>query len=118
MRRMIMVMVLLLGLGCGTVFAGHSVTLTWTPSTDSSAAYNVYRGTTAGGEAAVPINPAPVAVACTGSSCTYTDSNVAASTTYSYYLEATLNGKSSVPSNEVSCTIPLGPPGSVSALAQ
>jgi hypothetical protein len=89
----------------------HSVTLTWTASTSSSAypslGYNVYRGTAAGGESAVPINSSLVAVGCSGATCTYTDTNVTPLATYYYEVAACVGTTCSAMSNEVSATIPL-----------
>ena len=97
--------------------AGHGTTLSWTDSTSlascSSAAtppcafgYNVYRGTTAGGEDATPINSFVLG------GTTYFDpvtiSNVPQ--TFYYFVEAveTIDGitVNSDPSNEVSVTFP------------
>ena len=88
----------------------HSVTITFTPAT-GAASYNLYRGTTAGGEAATPIlkgittSPA-------------TDSNVTPGTTYFYEMTSvTSSGAESGFSNETSCTIGVNPPTNVSCKA-
>jgi titin len=79
------------------------VILTWTASATSGiAGYNVYRGTTSGGESATPINSAPI------DGTTYADENVAAGATYYYVVRAIgLNDVTrSADSNEVSATVP------------
>ena len=64
--------------------------------------YNVYRGTSPGGESATPVNSAPI----TGT--TYTDANVTAGVTDYYVVTAVAsNGIShSINSNEASATVP------------
>ena len=65
--------------GTGT----HDVILTWTASTTSGiAGYNVYRGTTSGGESSTPLNSAPI------NGTTYADENVTAGTKYYYVVTA------------------------------
>ena len=85
--------------GTGT----HDVILTWTASASPGVAgYNVYRGTTSGGESTTPLNSSPI----TGT--TYTDTNVQAGQVY-YYMVAALgsNGTTqSKDSSEVSATVP------------
>jgi hypothetical protein len=68
----------------------HSVTLSWTASTTPGVSYNIYRGATKIGNV---------------STLTYTDTTVAAGTTYSYSLTALC----------VSCTTPITGEGSHSA---
>lgn len=103
-------------------FGQHSVTLTWTASTDSSSTlgYNVYRGTTSGGEASTPLNSSAIDVNCSGSTCTYTDSAVSAGTTYYYVLKAvnTSTGLMSPASNEASATVPIAAPTGLTATAK
>lgn len=70
--------------------SGHSVALSWTPSTSSVIGYNVYRGTQAGG-------PYFKVNSSLESSTSYTDDTVASGTTY-YYVAT------SVDSNEVEST--------------
>ncbi len=84
--------------GSGT----HDVILSWTRSTTYGiVGYNVYRGTTSGGEDATPLNSSPV----TG--VTFADSTVQAGEGYFYYITAVASGGTqSLPSNEVSATVP------------
>lgn len=89
----------------------HSVALTWTESSSCTSpciiTYNLFRGTTAGGEGTTPINSSPI----TG--LTYTDTNVSLGTTYYYVLEAVETSGTLVltspNSNEVSATFPNAP---------
>jgi endoglucanase len=92
----------------------HSVTLTWIASTDTVSGYNVYRGTSgAGSEGASPINGTTLVTGLT-----YVDTNVADGTSYEYYVEAvSAAGLSSVPSVQVSATVPVAPPTGLAAVA-
>jgi fibronectin type 3 domain-containing protein len=80
-----------------TATAGNAtVLLTWTASA-GAASYNVYRGTTAGGESTT-------AIATDVTTASYTDSTVTNNTTY-YYKVAAVNGGGISPlSNEASAT--------------
>jgi fibronectin type 3 domain-containing protein len=82
--------------------AGNAqVTLTWTPSAGATS-YNVYRGTSAGGEGATPYQ--------TGvTSPFFTDGGVTNGLTYFYQVSAVNGGAESPRSGEVSAT-PQGPP--------
>ena len=82
--------------GTGT----HSVVLTWSASPTNGVTYNVFRGTSSGGEGATPVNTSPI------TTLTFTDTNVTPGTTYYYTVEAVDSGGSSDPSNEVSAAIP------------
>jgi fibronectin type 3 domain-containing protein len=85
--------------GTGT----HDVILSWTASSTSGiAGYNVYRGTTSGGEGSTPINSTPI----TGTG--YDDTNVQAGQTYYYMVTAvSSNGTTqSACSNEASAIVP------------
>lgn len=109
-RAFLLLLALAVILGAQTT---HSVTLTWPPNTsgDPVAAYNVLRGTTSGGESSTPIGTVP-ASSCT-SVCTYVDSaGLVEGQTYFYEQTATdAAGKTSLPSPEVTATIPFsGPP--------
>ena len=80
-----------------TATAGNaSVALTWTASTGATS-YNVYRGTTAGGESTT-------AIASGISTTAYTDSTVTNGTTYYYKVAAVNGGGTSGLSSEVSAT--------------
>jgi hypothetical protein len=98
----------------------HSVVLTWTASSDGAAnptlAYNIYRGTAAGGESSTALNSSPVAAACSSTStCTFTDTGVTVGSTYFYTVKATLNGALSAASNEASATVPIAAPTGLTA---
>ena len=84
--------------GTGT----HDVILTWTASSTSGVVgYNVYRGTTSGGEGSIPLNSTPI----NGES--YVDTSVTAGATYYYYITAVgSDGVQSAPSGEVEATVP------------
>jgi hypothetical protein len=82
--------------GLSATAGASQVALNWTAST-GAASYNVYRGTTAGGESATPI--------ATGvTSTSYTDTGLTNGTTYYYTVVALNGGGSSGPSNEVNAT--------------
>ncbi len=80
-----------------TASAGNaSVTLDWTAST-GAISYNLYRGTTSGGEGAMPL--------VTGiTSTTYTDDTVTNGVTYYYKVSASNSAGTSGLSNEASAT--------------
>jgi hypothetical protein len=92
--------------GAGT----HDVILTWAASTTPGVVgYNVYRGTTSGGESTTPLNSSPAAAGCTSTTaCTYTDATVVAGTTYYYTVTAVASNDvtQSADSNQVSATVP------------
>jgi len=80
----------------------HNVGLSWTPSgTSGVVGYNVYRGTTSGGESSTPLNSTPV------SGTTFTDESVTAGSTY-YYVVTTVGSDDtqSPASAESSSTVP------------
>jgi hypothetical protein len=82
---------------------GHDVVLSWTDSpTTGVVGYDIYRGTTPGGEGTTPINSSPV----TGPS--YDDTNVTAGITYYYVVTAVASNDTtqSTDSNETSATVP------------
>jgi hypothetical protein len=82
-----------------TATGQHSVVLSWGASSTQGVTYNVFRGTTPGGEGTTPIT--------TGvSALTYTDTNVTAGASYYYTVEAVNSAGSSAPSNEASAAIP------------
>jgi hypothetical protein len=85
--------------GAGT----HDVILSWTASTTLEiAGYNVFRGTTTGGESTTPLNSTPI------NGTTYTDENVTPGTTYYYVVTAVAsdNVTQSADSNEASAAVP------------
>jgi len=84
--------------GTGT----HDVILSWgaSPSIGISG-YNIYRGTSPGGESSTPLNSAPI------NSNTYVDENVTPGITYYYVLRTVdLAGGESAPSNEADAQVP------------
>ena len=80
------------------------VALSWTASTGATS-YNVYRGTTSGGESTT-------ALATGVAGTTYTDTSVANGTTYYYKVAAVNAGGTSALSNEASATPTSGTTGS------
>jgi hypothetical protein len=74
------------------------VLLQWVASPTTGVTYNVYRGTSAGGESTTPLNTSPV------SATSYTDINVTSGQTYFYIVEAVDSGGNSTASNEVQVT--------------
>jgi fibronectin type 3 domain-containing protein len=79
------------------------VIVTWTDSVTSGVVgYNVYRGTTSGGESSTPLNSSPVPGA------PYVDTNVVAGETYYYVVTAiSSNGVTqSADSKEASAVVP------------
>jgi hypothetical protein len=84
----------------GAVQSNQSVLLNWQTSTSTVSGYNVYRGTVSGGPYS-RVNSSLV------SGLSYTDSALAASTTY-YYVTTSVNssGVESGYSNQASATIP------------
>jgi len=82
--------------------AQHTVSLTWTASTDAAAnpslAYNVYRATTCGG-AFAKVNASPVAAT------NYSDSAVLPGS-YCYQVTSVLSGAEGSPSNQAAALIP------------
>jgi hypothetical protein len=87
--------------GTGTA-AAHNVALNWdapVSSPDPVAGYNIYRAT--GGGSFVLINSSP------DSSVNYTDATVTSGVAYSYQVKSVdFSGVESVPSNQITVTIP------------
>ena len=81
----------------------HDVVVKWSPSpSEGIMGYNVYRGTTSGGQGSNPLNATPV------SGTTFTDANVSDGATY-YYTVRTVaaNGSTlSAMSNQASALVP------------
>ena len=84
--------------GTGT----HDVVLSWTAGPSSGIqGYDVYRGTTSGGESSTPLNSTPI------DGTGYVDASVTAGVTYYYYVTAVgSGGVQSAPSGEVEATVP------------
>jgi hypothetical protein len=78
------------------------VILSWSASPSSGVeGYNVYRGTTSGGESTTPLNSTPI------NGTTYVDAGVTAGATYYYYVTAVgSDGVQSAPSGETEATVP------------
>ncbi len=95
----------------------HSATLTWVASAtdathDAPSSYNVKRAAVSGG---------PYATVGSATATTYVDSTVLAGTTYFYVVTAVNSGGESVPSSQVTCTVPKSapnPPTGLSAVTQ
>jgi fibronectin type 3 domain-containing protein len=81
----------------------HDVALSWSGSTSTDVVgYNVYRGTSSGGESTTPLNATPI----TGTD--YSDVNVTAGTEYYYVITAVTGDGStqSTDSPEATATVP------------
>jgi len=80
----------------------HDVILSWIASgTSENVTYNIYRGTTSGGESSTPLNATPI------SGTTYVDESVAPGATYYYVVRAIgSNGVESAASGETEATVP------------
>ncbi len=78
----------------------HSVVLSWNASPTGGVTYNVFRGTSSGGEGTTPINTSPVNL------LTYTDTSVTPGGNYYYTVEAVNSAGSSAPSNEAPASVP------------
>jgi len=87
------------GLGA-TAISSSQINLSWTASTSSCAvSYNVFRSTTSG---FTPSTSNQIASGVSGTS--FSDTGLAASTTFFYLLEATNSGGTSGPSNQAGAT--------------
>ena len=91
--------------------SSHSVSLSWTPSTTSDvASYNIYRITSSSTTAPATPYPSLASISagtCSPTSCTYTDTAVAAGTSYWYYAAAVdTSNNVSAPSNVVQAVVP------------
>ena len=78
------------------------VILSWGASPSSGVVgYNVYRGTTSGGESSTPLNSTPI------DGTSYVDTNVTTGMTYYYVVTSvSSNGVQSAPSNETKAIVP------------
>ena len=75
--------------------------LSWTAAAGPITGYNVYRGTTSGGESSTPLNSSPLPAGTTS----YHDTTVVAGNTYYYVVKAIDNSAVSASSNEASAKI-------------
>ncbi len=88
------------GSPAATAIAYNRINLSWTAPSGSVTGYNIFRGTTSGGEAATPINGSPIAAT------TYSDIGLADNVTYYYTIRA-INGVGAGPSsNEIGAHTP------------
>jgi len=85
-----------------TAVSGSEINLSWTAPSGTVTGYNVYRGTTSGGESTTPV-AAGLAVA------SYADMNVAAGTTYYYTVAASNSAGTGPASAEASAAVPMPP---------
>ncbi len=86
-----------------TVAASSSTqaALSWTAASATVAGYNIYRGTTTGGESSTPINSTPI----TGTS--YVDATALPGNTYYYVVKAIVGSAVNGVSTEAHLTMPL-----------
>jgi hypothetical protein len=113
MRKLIIVLIIassiLLGQG-----ANHSATLTWLWSqgaSDPATGFHVQRSQVSGGPYTI------VGTVGSPTTLTFVDSSVVAGQTYFYIVTAFNTGGDSVPSNQVTCTIPFQAPAAPSGLS-
>jgi hypothetical protein len=86
--------------GTGSTPVSHTVSLSWTPSSPTFSGFNVYRGTTSGGQY-TRVDTSMI------SATSYVDSGVSSGQTYYYVAtEVDSSGTESSYSSEVSATIP------------
>jgi len=86
--------------------SSSQINLTWTASTTSGATYSVFRSTTSG---FTPSSSNQIAIGVASTS--YSDTGLAASTTFYYLVEATNDtGGTSTPTNQASATTQVAPP--------
>ncbi len=90
--------------GLAATAGNASVSLSWTASSGATS-YNIYRGTTSGGEATTPI--------ASTASTNYTDTGLTNGTKYYYKVAAVNGGGTSAQSSEVSATPSASAPTSV-----
>lgn len=98
--------------------SGTTGTVTWTASSDSSAAYNIFAGTSSGGESTTPVNSSPVAAGCSGAACTYTMTGLVIGNSEFIKIQAVINGVSSVASNEATSAVAVPTVTGLKAIAQ
>ncbi len=85
-----------------TALATNEIGLTWTAPTSNITGYDVYRGTTSGGESSTPLNSTPLSATATS----YDDLTAAAGTQYFYTVQAIDSTAASSPSLEANTTTP------------
>jgi fibronectin type 3 domain-containing protein len=81
--------------GLAAIAGNAAVMLSWTASSGATS-YNIYRGTTSGGEGSTPVG--------TSTSASFTDTGLTNGTTYYYKVSATNSAGTSAQSGEVSAT--------------
>ncbi len=84
-----------------TSTVANQVNLAWTAPSGSVTGYNVFRGTTSGGESSTPLNPSPLSATATG----YQDNSALAGQTYDYVVQAINGSATSANSNEAQVTV-------------
>ena len=89
--------------------ASSTLTLSWSSNTAATTGFNIYQGTTAGGESTTPINALPIANVSTGNS--YTATGLTVGTTYYFVIKALNSVGLSGSSSEVFGTAGAGAPG-------
>ncbi|HEX4147156.1 MAG TPA: choice-of-anchor Q domain-containing protein, partial [Pirellulales bacterium] len=87
-----------------TVVSSKEADLSWTAAAGTITGYNVYRGTTSGGESSTPLNSSPLPAGTTS----YHDTTVVAGNTYYYVVKAIDGSATSASSNEVVAKITSG----------
>lgn len=90
-----------------TSVSSSEINLTWTASSTSGAQYEIFRSTTSG---FTPSANTLITTAIPGTT-TYSDSGLAAGTTYYYLVEANDSSQTSIASNQASAVTANGPPG-------
>lgn len=95
--------------------ANHSATLTWVASAtdathDTPTGYNVKRSAVSGG-------PYTTVGSTASPTTTYVDSTVLGGATYFFVVTAFNGGGESVPSNQVTCTVPFQKPQAPTGLS-
>jgi Fibronectin type III domain len=90
-----------------TAASATSVNLAWAAATGGISGYNIYRGTTAGGESTTPINSSPLA----GTATSYVDTTAKAGNSYYYVIKAISGAGTSSGSNEAAVTLASTLPG-------
>lgn len=98
MKKLILLLLLALPASAQTI--PHYVTLTWNWTGTGTATFNVYRGTTSGGETLLAGGVIPM---------NYTDNTAVVGTKYFYTVTATVGGVESSPSTEVAAQIIVPP---------